>query len=326
MKPPNPAKPETRIVAIGDSDFATNGDLGIPGNRDLFLNIVNWLAQQENLISIRPRDPQERRDHPHGGQDRCIFWLTVLIIPGLILLGRRPDLVAEAVDARSAFLRWTCSSSLIALGGYLYFVESKKPAGGDAEKKDKVFTRRRRTRSTSSRSSRSQASARRCGRAASDWQIVQPRRRQAGPGEVSGITSNLASLEIQRVIDENPSDLKEYGLTQPRVEVAFKAGGKDHKLLIGQKTPPGSDLYARLADQKRVVLIPSFLDTTFNKTTFDLRDKSVLKVDRDEIGCAGGHDAGEHDAVREVERRVEADAAGRGARRLQRGRRARQPA
>jgi ABC-type uncharacterized transport system involved in gliding motility auxiliary subunit len=82
----NPSKPETRIVAIGDSDFATNGDLGIGGNRDLFLNVVNWLAQQENLISVRPRDPQERRITLSGGQDRFIFWMTVLVIPGLILL------------------------------------------------------------------------------------------------------------------------------------------------------------------------------------------------------------------------------------------------
>ena len=67
-------------------DFATNGDLGIGGNRDLFLNVVNWLAQQENLISVRPRDPQERRITLSGGQDRFIFWMTVLVIPGLILL------------------------------------------------------------------------------------------------------------------------------------------------------------------------------------------------------------------------------------------------
>src|SRR6185436_6928778 len=46
-------KPETRVVVFGDSDFVTNGYLGIPGNRDLFLNSVNWLAQQENLISIQ---------------------------------------------------------------------------------------------------------------------------------------------------------------------------------------------------------------------------------------------------------------------------------
>ena len=74
-------------MVIGDSDFATNAVLGIGGNRDLFLNVVNWLAQQENLISVRPRDPQERRITLSAGQDRFIFWLTVLIIPGFILLG-----------------------------------------------------------------------------------------------------------------------------------------------------------------------------------------------------------------------------------------------
>ena len=44
----------------------------------MFLNIVNWLAQQENLIAVRPRDPQERRitvSLPH--RSGFIFWLTV---------------------------------------------------------------------------------------------------------------------------------------------------------------------------------------------------------------------------------------------------------
>jgi len=89
---------------------------------------------------------------------------------------------------------------------------------------------------------------------------------------------------IQRVIDDNPSDVSTYNLSQPRLEVTFKAGGKDHKLLIGRKTPPGSDLYAKIDDQPRVVLIPSFVESTFNRSTFDLRDKAVLTVNRDEIG------------------------------------------
>ena len=84
---PEPNKPETRIVAIGDSDFASNSYVGVAGNRDLFLNTVNWLAQQENLISVRPRDPQDRRVNLTAGQDRFIFLLTVLIIPGFVLLG-----------------------------------------------------------------------------------------------------------------------------------------------------------------------------------------------------------------------------------------------
>ncbi|MBA3295846.1 MAG: Gldg family protein, partial [Acidobacteria bacterium] len=85
-KPDDP-KPEARIVAIGDSDFASNGWLGIPGNRDLFMNAVNWLAQQENMISIRPKDPEDRRLRPlSAAEDRWVFLATVVIIPGLILL------------------------------------------------------------------------------------------------------------------------------------------------------------------------------------------------------------------------------------------------
>jgi ABC-type uncharacterized transport system involved in gliding motility auxiliary subunit len=81
-----PKPVETRLVAFGDSDFASNGALRVPGNEDLFLNSVNWLAQQENLIAIRPRDPEDRRITLTPDQERRIFYLTVLIVPGLILL------------------------------------------------------------------------------------------------------------------------------------------------------------------------------------------------------------------------------------------------
>jgi ABC-type uncharacterized transport system involved in gliding motility auxiliary subunit len=79
------SKPESRIVVFGDADFAANGYLGIPGNRDLFLNAINWLAQQENLISIRPRDPESRGVTLTAERAQVIFWLSILIIPGLIL-------------------------------------------------------------------------------------------------------------------------------------------------------------------------------------------------------------------------------------------------
>ena len=81
---PKPA--ETRLVAIGDSDFASNAAIRITGNQDLFLNTINWLAQQENLIAIRPKDPEDRRITLTADQERRIFYLTVLIVPGLILL------------------------------------------------------------------------------------------------------------------------------------------------------------------------------------------------------------------------------------------------
>jgi ABC-type uncharacterized transport system involved in gliding motility auxiliary subunit len=88
---PDPAKaadqpkPEARMAVYGDSDFVSNGYLGIPGNRDLFLNTINWLAQQENLISIRPREAGSSTLNMTADAAQRIFWLSILIIPGLIL-------------------------------------------------------------------------------------------------------------------------------------------------------------------------------------------------------------------------------------------------
>jgi ABC-type uncharacterized transport system involved in gliding motility auxiliary subunit len=76
-----PPKPETRVAVVGDSDFAANAYLGVEGNRDLFMNTVNWLAQQENLISIRPRDAADRRITMTANQARGVFWLSIVIIP-----------------------------------------------------------------------------------------------------------------------------------------------------------------------------------------------------------------------------------------------------
>ena len=83
---PDAPKPETRVVVAGDSDFASNYMLGFQGNRDMFSNTVNWLAQQEDLIAIRPRDAEDRRIQLTADQGERIFYLTVFIIPGLLFL------------------------------------------------------------------------------------------------------------------------------------------------------------------------------------------------------------------------------------------------
>jgi ABC-type uncharacterized transport system involved in gliding motility auxiliary subunit len=77
-------KPETRVAVVGDSDFAANGGLGIQGNRDLFMNAVGWLSQQENLISIRPKEADDRRITLTATQQNNITWLALLVVPGFI--------------------------------------------------------------------------------------------------------------------------------------------------------------------------------------------------------------------------------------------------
>lgn len=79
-----PSKPETRVAAIGDSDFAANAYLGVEGNRDLFMNTVSWLAQQENLIAVRPREAADRRVTITASQMNGLFLLSLVIIPAAV--------------------------------------------------------------------------------------------------------------------------------------------------------------------------------------------------------------------------------------------------
>jgi ABC-type uncharacterized transport system involved in gliding motility auxiliary subunit len=96
QKPADDApKPQTRVAAIGDSDFATNGFLGVQGNRDLFMNTIGWLTQQENLISIRPRDPEDRRLTLSAAQRNVLIWVPLAVLPlavtgtGIMVVRRR---------------------------------------------------------------------------------------------------------------------------------------------------------------------------------------------------------------------------------------------
>ena len=119
-----------------------------------------------------------------------------------------------------------------------------------------------------------------------EWKVTEPADDGAAAvdqSEISGITSNLSTLEQQRVIEENAQDFKEFGLAPPRVEVTFKAGGQPQSLHLGSKTPTGGDIYARIGGQNRVFLVPSYLDSTFNRKPFDLREKSALKVDATKV-------------------------------------------
>ncbi|OFW15241.1 MAG: hypothetical protein A3H29_10325 [Acidobacteria bacterium RIFCSPLOWO2_02_FULL_67_21] len=83
-EPGQPPRPETRVVVFGDSDFATNAYGGVPGNLDFFANSINWLAQQENLIAIRPKEPEDRRVTMTQRQQTMVFLTSILILPAFV--------------------------------------------------------------------------------------------------------------------------------------------------------------------------------------------------------------------------------------------------
>ncbi|MFH1214012.1 MAG: GldG family protein [Candidatus Neomarinimicrobiota bacterium] len=74
---------KARIVTVGDSDFASNAYFGNQSNGDFFMNIVSWLLADEDLISIRAKDPEIRMVDMTPGQTKTVMWLTVIILPAI---------------------------------------------------------------------------------------------------------------------------------------------------------------------------------------------------------------------------------------------------
>ena len=75
-----------RFVVVGTSGWISNAVLSFNGNRDLFMNMVNWLSSDEDLIAIRPKDPEDRRLNMNASQVSLMFWTSVAGIPALMLL------------------------------------------------------------------------------------------------------------------------------------------------------------------------------------------------------------------------------------------------
>src|SRR5688572_280733 len=172
---------------------------------------------------------------------------------------------------------------LAGLVGYIYYLNNREDVPEDA--KEKAFAsvtaddiEEIQITSASGQTSRAQ-------KVDGAWKIVAPEAADADQSELSSITSSLATLELQRVVDEKGADVKAYGLDPPRFEVEFRAKGdkEPRRIQFGERTPTGGDLYARVAGQPRVFLVSSFLDSTFNKDTFALRDKTVIRIDRDKV-------------------------------------------
>lgn len=171
---------------------------------------------------------------------------------------------------------------LMGLGAYIYFVESKKPAPGTTTNQ-KVFAGVESGQVNEIRvTAGGQTSV--LVKKDSGWQMTEPEATDADVTEASSLATNIASLEQTRVVDENAGDLAPYGLAEPRLKIAFKAeGGKSGEVHLGDKTPTAGDVYAVMPGTRKVFLVSSYLETTFDKKPFDLRDKRVVKFDRDKV-------------------------------------------
>jgi ABC-type uncharacterized transport system involved in gliding motility auxiliary subunit len=83
---PKPMEKEARLGVVGDSDFVKNRYYGLSGNGNFFLNIVNWLTEESDLISIQPKTQTPRTIQLTPAQGRLVFLVSVVILPLIILV------------------------------------------------------------------------------------------------------------------------------------------------------------------------------------------------------------------------------------------------
>jgi ABC-type uncharacterized transport system involved in gliding motility auxiliary subunit len=78
-------KPESAIVIVGNAAFATNGWLTYPGNTDFFLKTMAWLAKEDALVSLTPKEPAFHPFVPNPSQEQALVFFQVLVLPLLVL-------------------------------------------------------------------------------------------------------------------------------------------------------------------------------------------------------------------------------------------------
>ncbi|MDR1990579.1 MAG: DUF4340 domain-containing protein [Acidobacteriaceae bacterium] len=168
---------------------------------------------------------------------------------------------------------------LAGLGAYIYFTGAK-PADEKSEQ-PKLFANLEAAQIADLTVKSASGEETTLHKAEDGWKLTAPIATAASETSTTGIVNALADMQVVRVVDENPSDLKEFGLAPPRATIAFKtADGKTTgTLLVGEKTTTGGNIYAQRQGETRVVLVGQYYESTLNQSTFDLRDKTIVKFD-----------------------------------------------
>src|SRR5579862_2674789 len=115
------------------------------------------------------------------------------------------------------------------------------------------------------------------------WSLVTPKL-DADQNACNAVTSAVTSLASDRVVDDNVTDLASYGLAPAADEVTFTMkDGKKSKLLIGDATPTGSDVYAKVDGDPKLYTMATFNKDSLDKDARQLRDKRLMTFDSDKI-------------------------------------------
>ncbi len=123
-----------------------------------------------------------------------------------------------------------------------------------------------------------------CRKTDSGWEITEPIRTGGDDEAIEMLIGNITETSIERDLVEDAHDLSQFGLDAPTAAVALGGEGfSSDTLELGKKNPTQTYAYARKSGSNEVFLLPQVTISQVEKDLFDLRDKSILEVDREEI-------------------------------------------
>ena len=111
------------------------------------------------------------------------------------------------------------------------------------------------------------------------WVITEPIEAKADKYEVDRLADNFSDLRIERVVEEEPDDVEKYEIPKKEITLWLKDREKPVKILVGAENPLDNTLFAKREDETRVVLIPSYLKGTMEKSLFEFRQKDIFRFE-----------------------------------------------
>ncbi|TEU05191.1 MAG: DUF4340 domain-containing protein, partial [Candidatus Aminicenantes bacterium] len=115
------------------------------------------------------------------------------------------------------------------------------------------------------------------------WVITEPIEAKADKYEVDRLADNFSDLRIERVVEEEPDDVEKYEIPKKEISLWLKDREKPVKILVGAENPLDNTFFAKREDETRVVLIPSYLKDTMEKSLFEFRQKDIFRFKTDDV-------------------------------------------
>jgi hypothetical protein len=118
------------------------------------------------------------------------------------------------------------------------------------------------------------------------WRITEPLQADADDSAINGMVSNLKGVKLEQVVTESAENLEPYGLKEPEIRIALQVaeGAEAPKpLLVGAKSPIGSNSYAVWEGEDKVLLLSTHLNPQFDKGLYDLRHKKLFAFKREDV-------------------------------------------